>query len=205
MKKCNGIKNIILDVGNVLVDFRYMEYMKDLGFSDELAAEVSDKVVINPLWNEYDRGIMPEEEFIGLMKQKFPGREEVVQCFFDNIDGIVEEYDYTVEWINAMKEAGYKVYILSNYPESLWKMHEKSRFTFLSKVDGKIVSGFVKLIKPDEAIYRMLLDTYGLKADECLFFDDRINNIEAAKKVGMRAVLFTDYETHRKMLDEGLY
>lgn len=205
MKKCDGIKNIIFDVGNVLVDFRYRDYMKELGFSDSLCKEIEDNIVTNELWNEFDKGVMSDEEFFGLIRQQLPERKDEVQLFFDKIEGICAPFDYVEDWLSSIKAAGYKIYILSNYPVSVWEKHEKTIFKFMPYIDGKIVSGYEKLIKPDPAIYKLLFERYNLDPKECIFFDDRIKNVMAARELGVRAIEFTDYETHRRMLDNGLY
>ncbi|MBQ8261259.1 MAG: HAD family phosphatase [Lachnospiraceae bacterium] len=198
------IKNVIFDVGMVLVDFRWKALMKDLGFSDETAAILGKELVMSPLWNELDLGIQKEEEVIAKMRQNLPGFDRETQLFFDNLVDIVESYPYAKGWIHELKEAGRKVYLLSNYPKSLFEKHEKEKFDFLEEVDGKVVSGFVKMAKPDPAIYKKLLKTYGLNPEECVFLDDRKDNIRAAEALGIRGILFTDYETARGKLEELL-
>jgi putative hydrolase of the HAD superfamily len=70
--------------------------------------------------------------------------------------------------------------------------------------DGKIVSGFEKLAKPDPRIYELLFERYSLDPTECVFLDDRQVNIDAAMKLGMKTILFTDHDSARKKLDEML-
>ena len=70
--------------------------------------------------------------------------------------------------------------------------------------DGKIVSGFEKLAKPDPRIYKLLFERYSLDPTECVFIDDRQINIDAAMKLGMKTILFTDHDSVRKKLDEML-
>jgi putative hydrolase of the HAD superfamily len=84
---------------------------------------------------------------------------------------------------------------LSNYPKSIFALHEeKGKFTFIDKIDGKVVSGYEGISKPDAGIYELLMDRYGLKADECVFIDDRPENIEVAKALGMEGIVFESYE-----------
>jgi len=100
-----------------------------------------------------------------------------------------------------LKEAGLKVYLLSNYPREVFALHtECGSFPFLEKVDGKVVSGFVKMIKPNADIYKYLLKEYSLCADECVFIDDREENVEAARTLGMKGIVFECYEqAHREL------
>lgn len=199
------IKNVIFDIGMVLVNFRWREYMRDdLGFSEELVELMGRKVVVNPLWDELDLGIREATDIIADMKAQVPEYPQEAQRFFDGIEDIVETYSYSLSWIEELKARGYKVYLLSNYPRDTFTLHSKRKFNFVDAVDGKIVSGFVRLAKPDPAIYQLLLDTYRLNANECVFIDDRENNIEAAQQQGMKAILFKDYESARNQLNRVL-
>ena len=82
--------------------------------------------------------------------------------------------------------------------------HYKNEFSFKDSVDGMIVSGKVKLLKPDRAIYEALMNKYGLKPEECVFFDDRLENVEGARKCGINAIVFKDYESATRELERLL-
>lgn len=195
------IKNIVFDVGEVLVDFRWQGYMKDLNFPEDVIQYLGEKVVYNPLWNELDRGLIPREEIITKMKACVPEYDAEVTLFFDKIENIVITRSYSKPWLKELRERGYKVYLLSNYPGDLFDLHEKTRFDFIDEIDGKIVSGHVKMIKPEPEIYQCLFDKYNLKPEECVFLDDRQVNIDAAQKAGMQGILFTSYEEARSNLE----
>ena len=102
-----------------------------------------------------------------------------------------------------LKEMGYRVYILSNYSEFLFKKHTDGA-AFWPYIDGKVVSYEIHKGKPDPAIYLHLLNTYGLKAEECLFLDDRRENIEAAKRLGIRGIQVTSRDFLNRELDRIL-
>ena len=189
------IRNIIFDVGAVLVDFRYHDYMLDLGFDDDTVKTIEDKLIHNDdLWGQLDLGVEPEKVTIERMLTEVPGYEDKVRYFFEKIVDIVKTFDYTVPWLTDLRSRGYKIYLLSNYPKKWWTLHERERFGFTHLTDGKIVSGFVKMVKPHDEIYKCLLDTYSLDPSECLFFDDRKANVEAAVRNGFNAHIFTSYK-----------
>ena len=189
------IRNIIFDVGAVLVDFRYHDYMLDLGFDDDTVKTIEDKLIHNDaLWGQLDLGAEPEEVTIERMLTEVPGYEDKVRYFFEKNVDIVKTFDYTVPWLTDLRSRGYKIYLLSNYPKKWWTLHERERFGFTHLTDGKIVSGFVKMVKPNDEIYKCLLDTYSLDPSECLFFDDRKANVEAAVRNGFNAHIFTSYK-----------
>lgn len=199
------IKNIIFDVGNVLVDFCWRELMDNLGFSGELQ-EVFEKTVFgNRLWNELDRGVITESEVLARMREENSEHCEEFDKVWANRDKLVKPFDYALGLIDELKAGGFGVYILSNYPRDLFALHEASGcFPFIDRLDGKVVSGFVQLIKPGKEIYEHLLGTYGLKAEECVFIDDRRENVEAAKELGFHGIWFLDYEQMRKELEKML-
>lgn len=187
------IKNVVFDIGMVLVDFNWRGVMENLQFTQEEIDRIGD-VVLGELWNELDRGVIPEEEVLVQMKEQLPGLEEKFDLFWKYLFDTIEIFPYSVEWVKSMKDKGYRTFLLSNFPTDFYLNSEKYYFDFMPYIDGKIISSFVKLIKPDPAIYKLLLETYGLKAEETVFFDDREGNIEGAKSVGIQGIVFKDYE-----------
>lgn len=188
------IRNVVFDVGNVLVNFCWQELMDDLGLS-RLKEQFGNTVFGSHWWGELDRGVLDEDEVLNFLREDNREHYKEFDLIWSNRDKLVEPYDYTLKMIDALKERGLKVYLLSNYPKNLFELHTKSGcFPFIDKVDGKVVSGFVKLVKPEREIYEYLLNKYSLKAEECVFLDDRKENIEAAKKLGMNGILFEEYE-----------
>ena len=197
------IKNIIFDVGAVLVDFRYHDLMVDLGFDRETIDVIEEKLIGNSeLWGRLDLGIEPEEVTVERMLKEVSGFEPAVRIFFENKIDIVRTYPYTVPWLTSLREKGFKIYLLSNYPKNWWILHDEKRFGFTHLTDGKIVSGFVNMTKPHDEIYNCLFKTYNLNPDECLFFDDRKENIEGAVRNGMHGHVFVSYEDADNYLNE---
>ncbi len=196
------IKNIIFDVGNVLVDFRDLSYMEDLGFSEDVIQLFHKKVVQSSLWVELDRGEIDPASVIAEMIKLVPGYEKEAALFFERLEEIVVSFPYARPWLQELRERGYQIYLLSNYPKNLFEEHEKDgRFTFIDVIHGKVVSAYEKVIKPDPAIYTCLLERYGLVAEESVFLDDRLENIEAARALGIQGIHFTSYEESRKALE----
>ena len=144
----SDIKNYIFDVGDVLVSFRYKEYMHDLGFDEKTIEFLSDNMVMTDFWKGMDLGIEDVDDAPGYFSDKFPEYGAQISEFWKHIEDIVGEYDYSAPLIRSLKEKGYRVYLLSNYPDKLADMHW-SRFSFLKELDGYIVSAKVKLAKPD--------------------------------------------------------
>ncbi len=189
------IKNIVFDIGNVLVDFRWRALMDELQLAQETRKIFERTVFRSPWWGELDHGIYEEAEILKNFREDNKEHLEEFNLVWDHRDKLVEPYAYAVDWIVQLKEAGLKVYLLSNYPREVFALHtECGNFPFLDKVDGKVISGFVKKIKPNADIYEHLLKEYSLCADECVFIDDREENIETARKLGMKGIVFVSYE-----------
>ena len=197
------IKNVIFDIGNVLVSFDWDVLAKEIGFTDEDLKVLMDKV-IGDRWDEFDRGVMPEEEALKYVQEAIPGLEEKFATLWHRIDEAIAVYPYVEDWMKELKEEGLGIYLLSNFPRNLFRHEEATKLTFLPYVDGKIISSYVRMIKPDKEIYECLLDTFSLKAEECVFLDDRVRNVEAAKALGINGIVFESYGQARGELDKLL-
>ncbi|MBQ6231428.1 MAG: HAD family phosphatase [Eubacterium sp.] len=192
-----SIKNIVFDVGGVLVDFCYMEYMRKLGFPEEVCREFESDIVFSGLWNDMDKGDLmldeAREKFKARLREMYRPCDREVDLFIENIMDIVKEYPYSKGLLKSLKDAGYGVYILSNYPRDLADMHWKE-FEFLPVADGHIISAYERVVKPDEKIYRLLTERFGISLEESIFIDDRPVNIDAAVSYGMTGILFKSYD-----------
>ena len=196
------IKNVIFDIGMVLVDFAWKDHLIELGFDSECIDALDKSFINDPLWDELDLGIMKEEDVIDSAVARLPQYESQIRLMWDKMINAVRPYDYSKKWIMDLKEKGLNTYLLSNYPDSLFKKSVECAFPFYPYIDGEVVSSRVKLRKPDERIYKTLFEKYNLVPEECVFFDDRKINIDAAKKLGVNAFLFEGYEKACKTLDE---
>ncbi len=199
------IKNVVFDIGNVLVDFRWRALMEDLQLPKETQKIFEKTVFGSPWWGELDHGIYEEAEILKHFREDNQDHLDAFNRVWDNRDKLVEPYAYAVQWIERLKQAGLKVYLLSNYPREIFALHtECGCFPFLEQVDGKVVSGFVKMVKPNADIYEHLLGEYGLCAEECVFIDDREENVEAARALGMKGIVFASYEQACEALEKLL-
>lgn len=167
---------------------------KEWGFSDE-TIEVLDKALFaSGVWNETDRGVLSDEEFLKLAVGKAPEYEQEIMHFWNNVDKAIWQLPYAREWIQAMKKAGYHVYILSNYGNWTYEKTREEALSFLEDVDGAIFSYQVQQIKPNSDIFQSLFEKFSLKPEESVFLDDLAANIEGAKNVGMHGIVFDGLE-----------
>ena len=189
----NKIKNIIFDLGSVLVKCDAIDRIKGApNIPDDYVQEIIDAWIIN---NDYTEQCTMDE-YIHLVTQRL--RPELHRYIPDMLRFTLEgsyPYDYTNKVIDNLKEQGYGVYYLSNW--NSWTMEEfrtTARFDFLKKMNGGLFSYECGLMKPDKKIYETFLHQFGLDPSTCIFFDDKKENVEAAKQCGIEAVVFTGPE-----------
>lgn len=187
------IRTVIFDIGNVLVDFCWENFIMNKGYQRSEMERISQASIHTAEWNELDRGVMKEEDVVQLFIQKDPEIKEQLLHIFQDLDGIVRERDYAIPWVCDLKNRGYQVLVLSNFPR---KAHIdcKNDMKFLDYVDGGILSYQDQLIKPDPAIYQLLIKRYELQPQECVFIDDLEKNIQAAKEQRMHGIHFVTRE-----------
>lgn len=200
------IKNIIFDIGNVLASFRWKDLFKDLEFAGEKFDRIAAATVLHPtMWNEFDRSLMPDEEIIARCIERAPEYEQEIRLLFSKTELLVEEYSYSYDWIKSLKEQGYSVYLLSNYGKTSFEAaRDHGRLSFLPLVDGGVISYEVKIVKPEPGIYEALLTKYNLVAGECVFLDDRAENIAAAEQLGFHGIVVESFEQAKEELKKVL-
>lgn len=183
------IKNVVFDVGKVLVEFDWQGCFDTLNFSPEAYEKVAHATVLSELWNEFDRGRMPEEDILEGFLKKAPDCESEIMRFWNNIGNSIKRYDYAFAWIRKLREQGYRVYLLSNYPRRLY-FQSMEELAFVEEVDGAVFSYEVQSVKPEPEIYQALMKKYQLNPTECVFLDDNCANIIAANQLGMATIHF---------------
>lgn len=195
-----AIKNIIFDVGDVLMSYRATEMLMDFGMTKEEALALDDLMFYDPLWGILDLGTMTNEAVIAEYARKYPEHAEAITWFITHGEYMHVPRPAVWQRVHMLKEKGYGIYLLSNYSEDLFTKHTKDA-SFMKEIDGKVVSYEIHIAKPDPEIYRYLLKKYELKAEECIFFDDREENVQGAIKEGIMATRITSEEQLLGILD----
>lgn len=186
----DGIKNIVFDLGQVLLKYDWEGYLSSLGYKGELYEILADAIFRNPDWETGDAGIVTPEEWEQLFIKNAPEYEEDIKRVYTGIKHTISQFPYVKEWIKLLKEEGYNLYFLSNYSEKLHK-DTVHHMDFMVHFEGGIFSYEVKCMKPDLKIYQLLLEKYNLKPAETVFYDDRKVNVDAALSLGIVGKLFT--------------
>ncbi|MFI3206381.1 MAG: HAD family phosphatase [Clostridia bacterium] len=194
------INTIIFDIGQVLVSFNWQECFKKHFNKEEF--EIASKLTIcdENLWNDIDRGAIGFDQLFKYLDEKEPVLSDRIKTALIDVHENLLPFSYANSWVKSMKDKGFKIYILSNYGTDTFAMSQKN-FDFLNYIDGKLMSYEVGLIKPDPKIYEKLIEKFSLVPQDCVFFDDKIDNVNEAKKHGINAIHFTNYETAMKEFD----
>lgn len=187
------IRNIIFDIGNVLTDFRWREFLQDKGFDEAMIDRIGKASLMSPYWNEFDRGAWEQDKIMAEFIKNDPEIERELHIAYDNVEGMVTPRDYAIPWIKELKAKGYSVYFLSNFSHKAY-VECAGALDFLPYTDGGILSFQDKVIKPEKEIYDLLLSRYGLKAEESVFLDDMLKNVEAAREYGFYGICFQTKE-----------
>ena len=195
--------NIIFDVGMVLADFRWRGFAADKNIPEHSVDLIEERMILDPIWSEFDRGVIPFYELIDRIAERFTDIPDDYRRFWDDITGLVRAFDYSEGWLRSLKEQGHRLYLLSNYSDTMFEIHSRD-YPFMKYLDGKIISGEYHIIKPDPEIYKLLLNTYSLDPSESVFIDDRPENTAAAEKLGIKAITFRSFEQAENELDEYL-
>ncbi len=182
------IKNIIFDLGNVLLNFKPREFLLRYTEDLELINDFITKVFGSETWLKLDRGLISMENAKNIFINKYPETKDLLIQWFDHWLEILTPIKTNVEILRELKQIGYKIYVLSNVLKEAFN-HVKARHDFFNLLDGRVLSCEEKVLKPEEAIFEILLQRYNLTPKECVFLDDYATNLEPAKKLGMHVVI----------------
>ncbi len=197
------INTIIFDIGRVLVEWDWQGYLQSFGFSEEKTKQLALAIFQNEYWKETDRGVWSDEEILQSFIRGVPEYEADIRAIWDDMGRCICKCEYTDEWLAELKDRGYQVYYLSNYGKTL-REKSKEALNFTEKCHGGIFSYEIQKIKPDHAIYKALVEKYSLIPKQCVFLDDTLENIEAARECGFHGIQFITYEQAKEELEEKL-
>ncbi len=186
------VKNIIFDLGGVVLEWNPQRVEKEYKGNLEMPRFLFNSGFFQTHWAEFDRGTITQTKLVEKMAELSGYPLAECEGFVEFVKYSLDDIPQTVELIKKFSEQGYSVYCLSNMSLEFYD-YLKVRDWF-SCFKGQIISALEGVIKPEAAIYELLLDRFQLKAEECLFIDDLAPNIEAAKALGIQTVHFAERE-----------
>lgn len=199
------IKNYIFDFGNVLARFYPEEFTAHFIKEPEPAQQVCDIVFDRLYWDRLDAGTITDQEVKEGIKGRLPKNLYDTACkIYDSWVELLSPVDGMKKLVADIKKNGGKLYLLSNISIGFAESYHKNNWvsSLFSLFDGLVFSGPIGITKPEREIFCHLLNTYSLKAEECIFIDDSKINISGCEKVGIRGYLFNgDAKALRKELN----
>ena len=188
------IRNIVFDLGNVLISFRPEEYLIRNNYPEDKRKILHSDIFGSNEWLLLDNGDISTNEAIDSIAGKSSLRRQEIALIFNKRTEIMSPVHNNAQLVPRLKKGGYRLYYLSNFPSDIFD-EVKSSYPFFKYFDGGIISGIARYSKPNPEIFNLLLEKYGLCASECFFIDDHEENTLVAESIGMKG-FFTSGSTN---------
>jgi 2-haloacid dehalogenase len=185
----SNIKTVVFDIGGVLIDWnpRHL-YRKVFSSGEEMERFLSE--VCTYEWNVQQDGGKLFSEATAELSARFPEYSDKIALYYGRWEEMLGgEFTDTVKIFNELKSARIPLYALTNWSHEAFPVAYE-RYGFMKQFDGIVVSGYEKLLKPDHAIYRVLMDRYNINPAESVYIDDNRANADAAAELGFHAIHF---------------
>lgn len=182
------IKNIVFDLGNVLVDFVPTAFIQRYTSDPVEGKALVEAIFASPEWVAFDRGTITKEEIKATAVKKLPHLAETIELILEKWHHVITPREDILPLIADLKAQGYQLYLLSNAPVDFYLFEEQ--VPVLQAFDGLFISSDWKMIKPEQEIYRTFCHQFQLVPSQCVFIDDLAINVEAARQVGMASFVY---------------
>ncbi len=197
------IKNIVFDFGGVLVQYDFIAFFAHYLGNKEKAEWFMQNVLPQEVNDDMDRELHSFRFYIEQQQRKWPEYAELLDIFDKHYsDVFTMETKGMRQLMTELKSRGFHLLGLSNWSSRIYDVMAK--FDIFSFLEGSVISKDVHLLKPDREIYDFFLHKFNLDANDCIFIDDKSANIEGAKVVGMKGVVFKNVEQLKKELEEKI-
>jgi putative hydrolase of the HAD superfamily len=184
----SAVRNVIMDLGGVLLEWNPDELLKPFQPDPELRRQLRSSVFSHD-WRQFDRGQLTEAELHARLTIATGHSHETVGAIIDAARGCLREKPETVKLVRTLRQRGFNLFCLSNMPGPFYQ-DLRRRHDFWDVFHGVVISGEIQMMKPEAQIYRHLLERFDLLAHESVFVDDLQPNVDAAKAVGLHAICF---------------
>src|SRR5665648_15651 len=197
------IKNIVFDLGNVLISFRPSEFFDKKNYPENIKVKILSDIFASKEWGLLDNGEINTSEAINAIALKSSLKREEIAHVFNLRTEIMFPLDHNVRLLPELKKQGFRLYFLSNFPIDIFD-EIKTGYYFFKFFDGGVISSEAKLSKPDRRIYELLCEKYSLIPRECLFIDDLEINVKSAEDSGMKGLITNGSQEISKEIEKAL-
>ena len=199
----NPIKNIIFDVFSVLLDCNYHEALS-LRYKPEQIQKLCERVFYSDMWNALDRGLVLEDEAISYFAHALNWQETDIVSLISIVRSSIKIIPEGLAILKQAQLSNYHLYCLSNMPVKTFE-YVSSKYDFFSCFTGVVISGHLKLQKPEHEIYKYLLDNFSLSYEQTAFIDDNIENVNAATELGIKSFIFDRSMERINLIQSALF
>lgn len=182
------IKNIVFDLGNVLISFRPSEYFDKKGYPENIKSKILNDIFASKEWRMLDSGEINTSEAIQSIALNSSLTKEEIAHIFNLRTDLIFPIEQNVKLLPELKKQGFRLYFLSNFPIDIFE-EVKTGYYFFRYFDGGLISAEAKSSKPDRRIYEILLERYKIIPDETLYIDDIEINVKTAESLGMKGLV----------------
>lgn len=200
-------RNLVFDFGKVLVEYDFVDFFRRLIPDARRCMQLASIMTDDETLRRFDREEKPIEELVKDLISENPAFEDEIRLFAERYPEIITgEMPGMKELLVRLKGEGFSLYGLSNWCSKVYVT--MGQYDIFQLMDGYVISSEEHLVKPEAGIYHRLYEKFGLKPEECIFADDKQENIEGARRTGMRGIVFENaaqYERElRRMLREEM-
>jgi len=193
MRSQSQVKSVVFDLGNVVLSWDVEKILASLGLNETEADKLRQYLFSHQVWLDMDEGQIAESRAVEMVRDRSGLSAETIEAALLAAKRSLLPIEESVNLLTELHAAGYPLYCLSNMSVETYD-HIKG-FDFFRFFSGQVISGIEGCMKPNERIYRILLDRYQLVPSNTLFIDDSVPNVEMAQKLGIQSSLFVNNGT----------
>ncbi len=197
------MRNVIFDIGGVILEWNPDVILRSYTDDAELRATLRAALFEHPDWLQLDRGTLTETDVLARLETRTRIPRTKLAGLLDAVRASLKPKMATLALLESLAQRQVPLYCLSNMSAATFA-HLREQHAFWERFRGIVISGEVKMMKPEPEIYEYLLRRYGISASETIFIDDHPANVRGARAIGLRTILFGDARQCERELDELL-
>ena len=196
------IRNIIFDIGGVLLDYNPKTYLDKLDIKESRRKKLNDVIFHDQRWKDCLNGFISNSELIEqLVRENLEYKNEIELILSkDSLKYMLPPKQEVIEYYKSLKRKGYKIFLCSNITKDTYN-YVKDNFEIIQIADGGVFSCFENISKPNPEIYYRLIEKYNLEIEKSILIDDTKRNVMSANDIGLRGILFNNIEDIKEFLE----
>lgn len=195
--------NIVFDLGGVIFTWSGEKLIQEFSQSEEIRNLIRTELLDHPDWDDLDRGILAYSEIIKRASERTNLTVTALTDFMNRVPKFLTPIPEMQSLLSRLKQKGHRLFCLSNMHEEVIQYLDKA-YDFWPVFEGRVISCYINMIKPEPAIYQYLLNKFNLNPEETIFTDDMPPNLNPASELGIHTILFQDPAQYQSELNKIL-